>query len=240
MSDPIYAIVPAAGVGKRMAANQPKQYLMLNGKTILEHTLERLLSVDEIEHLVLVVSKGDAYLDDLLGEFLNKHQERVSVCHGGAERVDSVLAGLKFAESHVDNQACWALVHDAARPCVPKQDIKKLIEQVNAEQAGGLLAVPVRDTMKRADSQQQTQVLTTVDRAHLWHALTPQMFELTALIHAIQSGLQSGVVITDEASAIEAAGHLVQLVSADPCNLKVTQPEDLALAEFFLTKQAIA
>ncbi|WP_153447598.1 2-C-methyl-D-erythritol 4-phosphate cytidylyltransferase [Vibrio algicola] len=247
---PTFAVVvPAAGVGKRMQANQPKQYLLLHGKTLLEHTVERLLSHPNIDLVVIAVSEGDEYFPELS---LSNRSDVVRV-NGGQERVDSVLSGLEYLSEHHGSQYAWALVHDAARPCVTHLDITKLIDAClgsSTPLCGGILASPVRDTMKQAMTQQATSQLTTtqqgmaqvtiahtVDRSQLWHALTPQMFPLESLKNALSTGLSKGLAITDEASAIEACGLSPLLVTGRADNIKVTQPEDLALAEFFLHKQ---
>ena len=228
----VIAIVPAAGVGKRMKANCPKQYLKIQGKTVLEHTIDKLLACQQIEHVIVAVSDGDEYFSDT-ALVTNKNVTRVS---GGAERVDSVLAGLK---SNKASHYQWALVHDAARPCVDKADIENLIQACLESETGGLLAYPVRDTMKRAHLSPDKSELVdnTVEREHMWHALTPQMYQTEVLINAIESGLKQGVTITDESSAIEAFGSQSKLVEASSENIKITRPDDLALASFILHKQ---
>ena len=218
----ITAIVPAAGVGRRMLADRPKQYLMIAGKTILEHTVEALLSHDDIAQVVIAVSEGDPYFAALP----LIHDERVLVASGGAERADSVQSALKLV-SHDG----WILVHDAARPCLSQKDLTQLIEVATATDQGALLATPVRDTMKRGTSD---GVEATVDRVNLWHALTPQMCTVSMLRTSLDSALLSGAVITDEASALEFCGYKPKLVLGRADNNKVTQPEDLALAAFYL------
>ena len=226
------AVVPAAGAGKRMLANCPKQYLTIDNKTILEHTVERLLSHSLINKVIIALSEGDEYYSrtSLVN---NKHIETVI---GGKERVDSVIAGLKAIDSQVYP---WVLVHDAARPCVTHDDISALITQCIEKQTGGLLAAPVRDTMKRSFSSDiaVNQVSKTVDRENLWHALTPQMFQVNELKEAIINGLSKNAELTDESSAIELADIPSLLVSASSENIKITHPDDLALAAFFLGKQ---
>lgn len=224
-------IVPAAGVGKRMLANCPKQYLEINQQSILSHTVQRLLSHERIAKVVLVLSDNDDYFSqtDLVD---NENIIRVS---GGKERVDSVLQGLYALNSEKNP---WVLVHDAARPCVTHHDIDELIHQCVTNDMGGLLAAPVTDTIKQSEPAQALEnKITTVDRSQLWHALTPQMYKSVDLIQAIERAQQKGLPITDESSAIELAGLSSQLVPASRENIKITRPEDLALAAFYLQQQ---
>lgn len=234
------AIVPAAGVGKRMQANCPKQYLCINNETILTHTVTKLLTHPLISQVVIVLGANDEYFAQ---SPLAHHPDVVRVS-GGAERVHSVLNGLKTINA---DQYPWVLVHDAARPCVSHQDIDNLIAQCLANDHGGILATPVRDTMKRGvvdnNSKSSTQLTinyieSTVEREQLWHALTPQLYKTNELRLAIEQALANGVVITDEASAIEQANLPSLLVCASSENIKITHPDDLALAEFYLAKQA--
>lgn len=226
-------IVPAAGVGKRMQANCPKQYLLINNESILSHTVMRLLSHPRVAQVILALSEHDQYFNE---SELAHHNDIIRV-KGGAERVDSVLSGLQA----VDRQKYpWVLVHDAARPCVSHKDIDNLINQCLSNHCGGVLATPVRDTMKRGVSKigAMTTIKNTVDREQLWHALTPQLYKTVELTHAIEQALVQGLIITDEASAMEHANHKSLLVSASSENIKITHPNDLALAEFYLNKQA--
>ncbi|MEZ9785185.1 2-C-methyl-D-erythritol 4-phosphate cytidylyltransferase [Vibrio breoganii] len=220
------AIVPAAGVGSRMQADRPKQYLMLHGKTILEHTVEKLLSHPAISKVVIAVSAEDEYFS----ETTIANHPLVTRVAGGKERCDSVLNALDYLKQQ-DYQE-WVLVHDAARPNVSHEDITTLIEQGCKHQVGAILAAKVRDTMKR--SSQANEIKSTVDRVNLWHALTPQMFRCYPLQQALQSALNNHSQVTDEASCMELIGLSPLLVEGRADNLKVTQPEDLALAEFYL------
>ncbi|PMJ91292.1 2-C-methyl-D-erythritol 4-phosphate cytidylyltransferase [Vibrio sp. 10N.261.55.A7] len=224
----IIAIVPAAGVGSRMKADRPKQYLSINDKTILEHTVALLLSHPKIDQVVIAVSEGDPYFPTLS----IAKQANVIRVSGGKERADSVLSALQYVEENT--LSSWALVHDAARPCVQLSDIDKLIDTALVQDVGAILACPVRDTMKRSDEQQNISV--TVDRTALWHALTPQMFPTQSLNHALNQALEENAVITDEASAMERLGLSPALVNGRSDNIKITQPEDLALAEFYLNR----
>ncbi len=224
----ITAIVPAAGVGSRMKADRPKQYLLLNGKTVLEHTIEQLLAFPLVNKVVVAITDGDPYFPELT----IAHDSRVIRVSGGKERADSVLSGLSYVQEHQLSE--WVMVHDAARPCIRHSDIDKLIAEVIPEHIGGILASPVRDTMKHATQEQCIE--TTIDRSVLWHALTPQLFTTELLFSALQTGLEQNLSITDESSAIELMGYQPKLVQGRADNLKITQPEDLDLAEFYLQK----
>lgn len=221
-------VMPAAGVGKRMQASCPKQYLTINDKTILEHTVQRLLSHQAIAHVVIALGEHDEYFPSTS----LANNDSVTGVVGGKERVDSVLAGLQSLDVE---KSPWVLVHDAARPCVQHQDLTSLITYCIEHEHGGILATPVRDTMKQATL---TGVIDkTLDRSQMWHALTPQMYKTEELISAITSALAQGITITDESSAMEAFGYTSGLVAGSSDNIKITQPEDLHLAEFILQQQ---
>jgi len=227
-----WAIIPAAGVGKRMQADRPKQYLTLLNKTVIEHTLDRLLSLDEICGVVLSISKDDEYWKNLN---YTTHKPLL-IADGGKERSDSVLNALLLLSkknNHAKN--IYALVHDAARPCVRTQDIQVLIHHTYQNDNGGLLALPVRDTMKR--SGENSNVLKTIAREGLWHALTPQMFKLDLLIEALQNAQEKNLAVTDDASAMELAGYHPHLVEAHEDNIKITRAFDLQLAKLYLENQ---
>ncbi|MCD1597752.1 2-C-methyl-D-erythritol 4-phosphate cytidylyltransferase [Rheinheimera aquimaris] len=218
----IAAVVPAAGIGKRMQSAVPKQYLKLHGKTVLEHSVAKLRTVSAVNQIWLALAADDPYFDAT--ELTHSDINRVK---GGAERMHSVLNALQFIDEH---QFPWVLVHDAARPLVRKADIELLITRCLQQGEGGILASPVRDTMKRG----ACYVAETVSREHLWHALTPQFFPTAMLKAALHDAIQAGVNVTDEASAMEWAGHRVMLVEGHSDNIKITQPADLALAAFYL------
>ncbi len=217
-------VVPAAGVGSRMGACCPKQYLPLAGKFLIEHTLERLLSHPRIERVIVAIAPDDTFFATLA---IATHP-RVLVVSGGSERAASVLNGLAQVESE------WVLVHDAARPCITHQDMDRLIHQGLACD-GAILGNRVRDTMKRSDAA--GFIHKTVDREQLWHALTPQFFRSQQLKVALEQGLAVGAAITDEASAMELAGFKPLMVEGRADNIKVTRPEDLALAALYLAQQ---
>lgn len=231
MSQHYWAVVPAAGAGRRMGADKPKQYLEIAGCSILQRTLQRLHAIPEIERIVLVTQPDDPWLDDQSLE----HFDRVQRVDGGAERVESVLKGLQALSSRAAADD-WVLVHDVVRPCITAADIRKLMQSLDDGQAGGLLASPLRETIKQAD--EQLQVSATVDRSRLWAAATPQQFRYQALLDALQQVLAKGLDITDEAAAMEACGHPVQIVPGRSDNLKITHPADLALAGAILLQQA--
>ncbi len=226
-----WAVVPAAGKGARMEAETPKQYFPLLGKSILEHTLTRLADHPQIAGLVVVIAPDDEYWPAVASRL-----PPVTVVTGGAERCHSVLNALQsLAMSAAPTD--WVLVHDAARPCVHADDITRLIARCEAEPTadGGLLGMAVRDTLKRCDAA--GGVMGTVDRSGLWHALTPQMFRLARLRTALETVLAAGVLVTDDAQAIEHIGGAVRIVEGRADNLKVTRPQDLILAELFLRAQ---
>ena len=223
----VVAIVPAAGVGSRMKADRPKQYLQIDQTTVLEHTINKLLAHPLIDKVVVAITEGDPYYPELA----ISQQDNVIRVAGGKERADSVLSALRYAAS--ENYQ-WALVHDAARPCVHLRDIDRLIEVATQHKCGAILAAPVRDTMKRANKN--NDIDHTVDREAMWHALTPQMFRTQQLTQALSAALEQGVAITDEASALEWQGENPALVQGSADNIKITQPEDLALAEFYLQR----
>lgn len=226
--DKLWAVVPAAGAGRRMSTNIPKQYLRLGEKTVLEHTLDTLLACPQLADVVVVLSADDGYWPGLRDRYFNA---RLEVVTGGAERCHSVLNGLVHLAGRA-NADDWVLVHDAARPCVRLSDIEKLIETLAATTDGGLLGVPVADTMKQVDGNDR--VTATVARDGLWHAYTPQMFRLGRLQTALQYAIDNDLLVTDEASAMELAGYLPRMVQGQRDNIKITVPSDLELAAFYL------
>lgn len=225
-SPDVIAVVPAAGIGSRMQTECPKQYLKIGTKTILEHAVASLLAHPRIRHVIITLSPTDRWFSSLP---LAK-DPHISVVKGGGQRADSVLAGLQVAQN-----AQWVLVHDAARPCLHHDDLVSLLALTETSRVGGILAAPVRDTMKRGEPG-RSLIAHTVDREDLWHALTPQLFPLELLKSCLLRALNEGATITDEASALEYCGFHPELISARADNIKVTRPEDLALAEFYLTR----
>jgi 2-C-methyl-D-erythritol 4-phosphate cytidylyltransferase len=226
-----WAVIPAAGVGQRMGADMPKQYLPLAGRTVIDWSISKLLEHPSVHGVMVALGRDDPYWQHT--EYAN--HPSVERLDGGAERCHSVLNALN-ALSKKAPPGDWTLVHDAARPCVSTEDISKLIDMVKEKQlVGGLLGMQVRDTMKRTDHL--NQVTTTVERDRLWHAFTPQMFMLGELRTALSRALAAGVQITDEASAMEWAGHLPTMVEGRDDNIKITRPADLSLAEFYLQSE---
>ncbi|WP_336709423.1 MULTISPECIES: 2-C-methyl-D-erythritol 4-phosphate cytidylyltransferase [unclassified Cedecea] len=225
-SPDVIAVVPAAGIGSRMQTECPKQYLHIGDKTILEHAVASLMAHPRVGQVIVALSPNDTYFSSLP---LATHP-RVTVVTGGKQRADSVLAGLQAA-----GNAEWVLVHDAARPCLHRDDLNNLLAITTGSKVGGILAAPVRDTMKRGEPGKGL-IAHTVDREDLWHALTPQLFPLELLRSCLLRALDEGATITDEASALEYCGFHPELISARADNIKVTRPEDLALAAFYLTR----
>jgi len=228
ISSNYWAIVPAAGIGKRMGSEIPKQYLPLAGKTLLEITLRKLDAVSRIKGVIVAIAA-----DDIFFSRIKDLPKNVSVIEGGKERADSVLSGLEFLCEHGFEQD-WAVVHDAARPCVNEENILRLMKKVENENRGGILAAPVADTLKKVENR---HIQETVDRQMLWQAHTPQIFPVKKLRDAISRCLQDGIKITDEASALEYIGETPIVVEDSRDNIKVTHAEDLALAEFVLSRQ---
>ncbi|QBQ54901.1 2-C-methyl-D-erythritol 4-phosphate cytidylyltransferase [Nitrosococcus wardiae] len=230
MSSNYWAVVPAAGVGRRMGTHIPKQYLPLAGKTVIEHTLASLLQHPRIEAIVVAISPEDRWWP----ECLPQDKGRIIRVAGGAERCHSVSNGLECLLNLAAPED-WVLVHDAARPCLRREDIDRLIATLHDHPIGGLLALPISDTVKRANAE--GVVLETVNRAGLWRAMTPQMFRLGKLYQALREAIAAGVQVTDEASAMEWAGFSPCLVEGYPDNIKITHPQDLMQAEDFLKRQ---
>jgi 2-C-methyl-D-erythritol 4-phosphate cytidylyltransferase len=213
-----------------MRTDRPKQYLPLLGRPILLHTLERLGRYPRLRGLVVGIAADDAYWPTLTTNIPNL----LTTYIGGAERAQTVLNGLRALEPYASADD-WVLVHDAARPCLRHSDIDALLADVAGHADGGLLALPLSDTVKRADHNGCSEE--TVPRTGLWRALTPQVFRLAALRDALETAMAEGIDITDEASAMEFSGARPRLVPGHADNIKITLPEDLALAELYLREQ---
>ena len=225
-----WAVLPAAGIGSRMGAELPKQYMAVAGATLLEHSLRALLSCEQISGVIVAL-----HADDARAAKMPIFQDpRIQTVSGAEQRNGSVLAGLDALISQAALRD-WVLVHDAARPCLQAHDIMRLIATVTANETGGILAEKMVDTVKQASAD--ARVLRTLDRATLWRAQTPQMFRLDELRKALQQAQAQGLAVTDEASAMEMAGYPVQLVAGSAGNLKVTVPADLPLADWYLQTQ---
>ncbi|MES9855154.1 MAG: 2-C-methyl-D-erythritol 4-phosphate cytidylyltransferase [Sedimenticola sp.] len=225
-----WAVVPAAGVGRRMGGEIPKQYLRLNARRVIEHAMVPLLADSRISRVLVALSEDDGWWADT--SFSN--HPRVQRVNGGTERCHSVLNALDALASIAADDD-WVLVHDAARPCLQSSDLDKLITQLSGHPVGGLLALPLHDTVKRASSSRQ--VVETLPREALWRAFTPQMFRYSLLRTALTAALDAGARVTDEASAVEFYGESPMLVEGAPDNIKITRPEDLALAAFYLSSR---
>lgn len=229
-----WIIVPAAGIGSRMNADIPKQYLPLAGKTVLQWTLERLLKVPGVKGIVVSVRGDDQHWAELA---LSEKYPQLTVVAGGDERHFSVLNALNALESLADADD-WVLVHDAARPCINLQDISALRHKLQSHAVGGILATPVSDTLKQV--AKSGSIESTVDRSVLWQAQTPQQFRYGLLRSALLTAQQNNYPVTDESSAIERTGYQPLIIEGRRDNLKITRPEDLALAGWILQQQEIA
>jgi len=226
----VWAVVPAAGIGSRMQADRPKQYLQLDGKMVIENTLQRLALHPKIKGIVISVAENDPWWSQCSQDY----DCPIHVVSGGAERADSVLNALTKLTTLTDDDP-WVLVHDAARPCIRHGDIDAMLTSLSEHSVGGILGIPVNDTVKRANAQQE--ITETVSRQGLWRASTPQMFHLQALTNALQTAKQQQLIVTDEASAMELAGLQPMMVEGHSDNIKITLPQDLALASLYLQQQ---
>ncbi|MET0224819.1 MAG: 2-C-methyl-D-erythritol 4-phosphate cytidylyltransferase [Dokdonella sp.] len=223
-------IVPAAGAARRMGGAVPKQYLPLAGRSVIEWALAPFLERPQIVAVVVVLADQDRRWPqtDLAGH------AKILIAQGGAERMNSVLAGLTALAAHAAPDD-WVLVHDAARPCLQATDLDRLIDGLRDDDVGGLLAAPVVDTLKRADDGER--VAQTLPRDKLWRALTPQMFRRDLLQRALSQSIASGATVTDEAQAVEALGLQPRLIAGDADNIKITLPEDVLRAERILASR---
>ena len=227
----LWLIVPAAGIGQRMQADHPKQYLRIDQRCILDITLSRLMDSSPFAGCMVPLHPADHWWPETEAS----RDSRIQTCAGGSERACSVLSALHaLAEQVADDD--WILVHDAARPCIHARDLANLVDRLFTHPVGGLLASPVADTLKKAGQGELPEVSETVDRSGLWRALTPQMFRYRLLVESLESALAEGLSITDESSAIEFSGNMPVLVEGRPDNLKITVPADLALAGFILSR----
>jgi len=223
-------VIPAAGVGRRMGALIPKQYLELAGRPVIDWSLGLFLDHPRISGVLVSLDPGDGYWQ----QTAFADHPRVRRVPGGAERCRSVLNALDLLARETD-EADWVLVHDAARPCLRGGDLDRLLEALINHPVGGLLGVPVRDTMKQVG--ETGAVRSTVPREDLWHAFTPQMFRLGLLRRALHAALEQGRLVTDDAGAVELMGLEPVLVEGHADNIKITRPEDLLLAGFYLEQQ---
>ncbi|SMM99847.1 2-C-methyl-D-erythritol 4-phosphate cytidylyltransferase [uncultured Candidatus Thioglobus sp.] len=233
MNNQHFLIIPASGVGSRMAAEKPKQYLQLNnGLTVLDQTLKTLLAIDKIKGCVVVIAENDT---EFKKSSYASHQKLLATAIGGKQRFHSVISGLNALRPFAKNDD-WVLVHDAARPCVKADEVVNLMTQLEGNKVGGLLATEVVDTIKKVKKAGENKVELTLDRATLWQAQTPQMYRFGVLSKALENVIKNNLNITDEASSIEHFGLKSRLVAGSKSNLKITTPEDLELANFYLSK----
>lgn len=227
---PIWALIPASGIGQRMHSETPKQYLVFQGKTILEHCLDRLLSHPRIEAAVIVLNEHDEYWEKLS----YSSPKPIYTTLGGEQRHDSVYRGL-LALQHRAVTDALILVHDAVRPLVTHLDLDKVIAAALGHEVGAILAAPVSDTLKL--QSEIMEIISTVSRERLWRALTPQAFHQQPLLRALKSAIDKNLEISDDASALELLGYRPALVAGDADNIKITMPADLRLAELIWLNQ---
>lgn len=225
MTAPRYwVIVPAAGISQRMGADTPKQYLPLNDATVIEAALSNFLKHPYILGVVVALHHDDRHWDDLAAS----HDDKIHTVLGGKSRSESVLNAITFLEGASAEDDDYVIVHDAARPCLRSTDLELLLQQLEGDEVGGILAAPVSDTLKMVEKK--TGAVKTLDRESIWRALTPQMFRLSILSRALKHCEERGIGITDEASAVEQLGLRVKLVKGQSDNIKITHAEDLELA----------
>ena len=219
----IWAVIPAAGVGKRYSSDIPKQYLSLDGMPVLLHSINKFVKLDEIHEILVALNP-----DDEFWQKLNFSHPKVKTINGGPERCNSVNSALEELSGRAEN-GDWILVHDAVRPCISDFDLNKIIEIVHDEDVGGLLACPILDTIKEVGDN--LDVLKTIPREGLWSAMTPQIFRYELLKKALNAVSNSGRSVTDEAKAIELIGLTPKIIEGDKTNIKITHPSDMVLAE---------
>lgn len=219
------AILPAAGIGRRMNSVLPKQYFMIGNKTIIEYSIDALFFQSCIRHCIVVINSSDRWFNKLSIAY----DPRISVVIGGNTRADSVMAGLQHVKT------VWVIVHDAVRPCLHYDDLLQLFKITEFSCVGGILATPVRDTIKRSYSHSDF-ICYTVNRRNLWNALTPQLFNYNILKNCLSQALINKVNVTDEATAVEYCGYVSVLVRGRIDNIKITYQDDIELASFYLSK----
>ncbi|MGI9319115.1 MAG: 2-C-methyl-D-erythritol 4-phosphate cytidylyltransferase [bacterium] len=225
----IWCVVPASGVGTRMGADRPKQYLKLNGKMVLDWTLEVLIGLSEVKGIMVGVAESDEWWPSLS----HSRHKKIFTAGGGSARIQTVINGLSGLRQHWSaGDYDWVLVHDAVRPCVLSADIKTLIKACKASNNGGLLGTVLVDTIKRVS--EQGVVLQTEARNDLWRAMTPQMFRLGELESALCNAVSSGIFPTDESAAMELRGYQPKMIPGSPLNIKITLNSDIKLAESIL------
>jgi 2-C-methyl-D-erythritol 4-phosphate cytidylyltransferase len=225
----LWFVVPAAGIGQRMGADRPKQYMPLSRSTVLEYTLQTILSIRNIAGIVVAIHPNDTYWPQT---HLSQH-DKITTVIGGAERCDSVLAALQSLQGRVSNND-WVLVHDAARPCVLPETIYHLIDTLLGDEVGGILGVPSSDTLKKVGND--GFIKETIKREQIWQAQTPQMFRYEILRLSLMHAISVKNDVTDEASAVEKIGYSVRMVQGHSDNIKITHADDLSRAEAIIAR----
>jgi len=226
----VHALIPAAGQSVRFGGTTLKQYAHLLGKPVIAHSIESLSWHPSVTAVTVALAPDDG----IYGELIRPHYPAVNTVQGGASRAQTVLNGLLFIRQ-LDPECEWVLVHDAARPCLDRENLESLLKAAAESADGALLAVPVTDTLKQAGEAQTVEQ--TVSRSGLWAAQTPQMFRLDLLLRNLQAVMNFGSPPTDEAEAMERAGLHPLLVTGSLHNIKITGPDDLVLAEFILQQR---
>ncbi|HEY3486689.1 MAG TPA: 2-C-methyl-D-erythritol 4-phosphate cytidylyltransferase [Gammaproteobacteria bacterium] len=226
-----WVVIPAAGVGRRMQSERPKQYLELLGRPLLSHVLQRFAQLPGLGSIVVALHPADRYWQ----EIFKPPGLNIQTVHGGAERCHSVYNALVALTGQAQEND-WVLVHDAARPCIRISDVQRLMQRIERHQAGGLLALPLTDTVKQADAGGQSEA--TLDRERLWRAQTPQVFRYGLLKKALHLALEQNIFVTDEAQAMEIVRYRPLLVAGSADNIKITGMQDMKIAELFLQLQA--
>ena len=226
-SNKYWVVIPAAGIGKRMGDDIPKQYISVCGKTVIEHTIDNFIDRNEIENICISISESDNYWPTLP---ISKN-EKIITTVGGNERYESVYNGLRAIQDKATEND-WVLVHDAVRPCLKKSIIDRLITDISSHDVGGILALPCSETMKRVNNSNEVEE--TINRQTAWRAQTPQMFKYKKLLLAIEKVINEDIFITDEAMAMELSNHKPVVILGDENNIKITHKTDLKYLELFL------
>tara|TARA_B100000929_G_scaffold290537_1_gene284504 strand:+ start:1097 stop:1798 length:702 start_codon:yes stop_codon:yes gene_type:complete len=228
-SNKYWVVIPAAGIGKRMGSDIPKQYVSVRGKTVIEHTIDNFISRKEIQNICISISESDNYWSTLP---ISKNKKIITTV-GGNERYESVYNGLRALQDKA-NDDDWVLVHDAVRPCLKKSIIDRLITDISSHDVGGILALPCFETMKRVNNSNEVEE--TINRETIWRAQTPQVFKYQKLLLAIEKVINENIFITDEAMAMELSNHKPIVILGDENNIKITHKTDLKYLELFLEK----
>ena len=226
----VHVLIPAAGRGRRYGGSRLKQYLPVAGKPVLAHSIKAFQFHPMISSITVILAEDDQWFESAVGLLTTN----VNTVTGGETRAHSVRNGLRYISDNYSDTD-WALVHDAARPCLSGSRLEKFLEQGLESENGAILAVPIGDTLKRAGESQE--IVATVDRSGLWAAQTPQLFRVGALIAAIDAAHEAGCELTDEASAMEFTGVKPLLVMGSAANIKITHSSDLAIAEALFARK---